>query len=434
MKKSWKWVLVLLGTIVLVSSLIVWDAHRRATATFEDHEREYKQLCARIRAMDGRRPSMYGQTVAGNAWDLYLDALDAIESIPDSESDIVPEIYGVYDKDHVPDHEGIEAFFMKHRPHFDQLKEALRRERVDPDYALDPEPAVEMMATEVIETSKFLDGYAAHLGRVGHEGEALEAIAILIGMSNDMASQGALVHHLVSWVCEDKALASIKAHLSGHALDPKALGNFARSLDRLRRTRPALAESWVTERAYVASAFLQGGERLEQPLGGGTPSASWRHFYSLRLARAEALNVLKMLISELISLSDLPMPEQIRKVREIAERLKRDDNEVVEMTFSLLPRLYEGQAERDSAWQLARTAVAVAWFQAERGDNPRALSDLVPRYLPEAGGILPDGTPLRYAPGKLWTYGEDGEDDGGSVGMYDGDPDGDVVWIVKRKK
>jgi hypothetical protein len=65
----------------------------------------------------------------------------------------------------------------------------------------------------------------------------------------------------------------------------------------------------------------------------------------------------------------------------------------------------------------------------------RKVANLVPRHLAVLIDCPYTGTPLRYAPGKVWSIGPDGKDDGG-VPQVDEDKeesDGDIVWDIHRK-
>jgi hypothetical protein len=93
---------------------------------------------------------------------------------------------------------------------------------------------------------------------------------------------------------------------------------------------------------------------------------------------------------------------------------------------------------------LFRVALALAWYQAEKGEFPGKLEDLVPRYLQKVSTCPFTGTALGYAPGKVWSIGFDGKDDGGkpiskTVERYGwiywtwSPIPGDVVWTVHKK-
>jgi hypothetical protein len=93
---------------------------------------------------------------------------------------------------------------------------------------------------------------------------------------------------------------------------------------------------------------------------------------------------------------------------------------------------------------LMRVALALAWYQAEKGEFPAKLEDLTPRYLVKVPSCPFTGIALGYSPGKVWSIGFDGKDDGGKpISKTDERYSyirwgwwplpGDVVWTVNRK-
>lgn len=84
-----------------------------------------------------------------------------------------------------------------------------------------------------------------------------------------------------------------------------------------------------------------------------------------------------------------------------------------------------------------RLAVGIAWFEADRGRPPASLDELVPSHAASIPSCPLTGMSFRYVPGKVWSVGRDGKDDGGVLDPaygYNASHDrGDVVWFVKRK-
>ena len=81
-------------------------------------------------------------------------------------------------------------------------------------------------------------------------------------------------------------------------------------------------------------------------------------------------------------------------------------------------------------------AVALARFEAAHGAWPAGEADLVPKYLQAIPTTGLDPTGLRFAGGKAWSRGLDGDDDGGrplpDPEAMDGD--GDIVVEVKGRR
>ncbi|MEP6671120.1 MAG: hypothetical protein ABJF10_18310 [Chthoniobacter sp.] len=87
----------------------------------------------------------------------------------------------------------------------------------------------------------------------------------------------------------------------------------------------------------------------------------------------------------------------------------------------------------------AQLAIALERFRREHGNLPERLSEVVPQYLPRVLLDPMDGKEMRYARDdprhyRLWSVGQDREDDGGKVevkketdGKEETDPE-DIVW------
>ena len=105
-------------------------------------------------------------------------------------------------------------------------------------------------------------------------------------------------------------------------------------------------------------------------------------------------------------------------------------------THMLLPALAQVHAKADRSLTTARLAMAVAALERHRlanGGYPKALADLVPRFLPTVPLDPMDGQPLRYrlnADGSFTLYGvgPNHADDGGIMAAKTATQDLDWVW------
>jgi hypothetical protein len=86
--------------------------------------------------------------------------------------------------------------------------------------------------------------------------------------------------------------------------------------------------------------------------------------------------------------------------------------------------------------EMVVTAIAIKRYELKNGTAPADLAALVPEFLPAVPPDLMDGRPLRYRlePGHgytLYSVGEDGQDDGGSMVPSSGNSDYRPVWDGK---
>ncbi|MBW3543657.1 MAG: hypothetical protein KY476_25685, partial [Planctomycetes bacterium] len=111
------------------------------------------------------------------------------------------------------------------------------------------------------------------------------------------------------------------------------------------------------------------------------------------------------------------------KEREAARANRRDSGRAAGtlIVSVLLPAMLQCQRAEDRATQRSRNlhvAFALAAYQCAHGRYPAALDDVSPKYLKTLPKDLYNGQPLRYFPTidgyRLYSVGENGEDDGGA--------------------
>jgi type II secretory pathway pseudopilin PulG len=102
-----------------------------------------------------------------------------------------------------------------------------------------------------------------------------------------------------------------------------------------------------------------------------------------------------------------------------------------------LGRVIQKAANSQMTSTMAATACALERYRLEQGAYPKQLADLVPKFIKRVPLDIMSGQPLRYqlnADGtfKLYSFGRNGVDDGGSVGLYKSGninpEEGDWVW------
>lgn len=434
-RKAWKVVLGLFGGMALIAGFVVVDSHRRASKVIERHRGEVTRLIAEIRARSALRPVMGGEPIQENGWNLYREALKALELVPETEFDEIPEVNP--DLDYAPDAESLDDLFVRHAGLIELLSRTTRTSEFRPDYRY--EEGMAMVLPEiplVIRASRFLAGAAQRSMDEGRARESFERWIPIISLGHDTGRQGILVNVLVQLVCEGIAVEKAKAWLAGEGFQPEDLAWLAAALDLLAAARPSMTEATLTEEAVVRQGLLDpDGLAGNGAYGRPRLMSLWRYLFSHRIAVAQALNEFEIHFRKAREAAALPVGVRAAALQRAQEEILSSRNPLVLIQASALARSYRREAISDMNWVLMRCAVGICWFQAERGRFPTSLGELVPRYLPAVPACPYSGKPLCYSDGKVWSVGGDGKDDGGKPLMVEDDQDsgGDVVWTVKRK-
>lgn len=429
------WILGILTAMGLALGFSFWVAHRRATATFKRHEQDVAARIAAIRARKKVPQSLiYGERIPGNGWPTLFRTLSGFKAIPKEDTNLVPRM--AEDPNIAIDPTATEAVFAKYAGLVEELRRALRHEWSDAEYRLEEGYSLEVPHLgPSIHVARFLASMADHRHGKGEDDRAAEPVLLALGLAQDMGRNGFLVCFLVQIVCEGIAADAWKTVLKSHRLPARDLESFAACLDTLQGTRPDFFDSFVVEdpclRLSLAQCGLKGlwlyGEDYLLKVG-------WRYFFSRKFVMADALPIIERFFKGIEGLRRLSPCQWEEESQRIRDEASRDKNPVVEL---LIPALVKAvQREKIARMNLAlmRVATALAWYEAEKGAPPPALGDLVPRYLPKVPECPLTGKPFGYTPGKVWSFGVDGVDNGGKPTPEDQEeePGYDVVWEVKR--
>lgn len=437
MKKAWKWEIRIFCGVLAFLLLVVGGTCWRATLTIRRHEKETADKIAEIRARDPARSPLLGEGVAGNGWEAYTRALDAIAAIPEAEVKKIPAVQA--DPDYIPDPDSLEALFAKYGGHLKDLEDALSRREFRPPYPY--EEGFEMLTPYVSKTLravKYLAGEADHLHSKGRDREALDRLFLAIGLSQDTGRGGPIINMLIQYIGQAISAEAARTILAEHALSVKDLERAASVLDRLQASRPSPADGieveGVTNRRTLVLLAKEGSfPQLSVPA-----FASWRYLFSVRLMAVAALDEMKDLFEEFRKIAALPSHTQVAAAESlVASRVMDSSNPLVQVMVPALGKVFMVKNKPLLDFSLLRVATAIAWYEAEKGAYPAKLEDLAPRYISKVPDCPYSGTPLRYdGAGKVWSIGGDGDDDGGKplAEQDEMTSDGDVVWIVKRKQ
>jgi hypothetical protein len=198
------------------------------------------------------------------------------------------------------------------------------------------------------------------------------------------------------------ALAEVQESLAGEDAVPLPLLYFRgqRALMHVFLTRVDEGHNRISEIGCVPTHGL--GAHAETWLG--RPHALHKHACYLRD------------MNEAVEIARLPLERQHPLYREWRRRKGFVEN--VGDAFTLGDRRDEDRIlSHHALLRCGLAGVAAERYRRERGDWPAALADLVPGYLPAVPLDPFDGEPLRYrrtAGGAvIYSFGEDGRDDGG---------------------
>jgi hypothetical protein len=226
---------------------------------------------------------------------------------------------------------------------------------------------------------------------------------------------------------------------------PAELQRFAGQLEALDRTRETLRETWLNDDLLERSRIVIEDE-FSDPLHNHSMKPGWRCLFSVRIMRAQALNVCTSVYRRMAEAADLDPRARYLDSQRIDREMRGHPNPVVQAYLGFVTngsRIYTvpGQQEDEvkvlTQRSLLRIAIGLAWYEAENGKPAGTLEALLPKYLPKIPTCVFSGQPFHYAPGRVWSVGQNGVDDGGvSPEPDDGASNGgdkDMVWRVKRK-
>ncbi len=426
------WIVLGVVGLILASAVGIYlDAWISAGRVIERERAEVSRRIDDLRQQRVLRPNLFEPAEEGNAWPLIMKAWSFIAAIPKVDLEVLPE----FDGEPQVDPAITERLLASVQPTVDELKAALRRPWVEPDHPYDQHAVMETPHLRPgIRVFRLLAATARRRHEVGKDEEAIEYLVTGLGLSDCLSVKGTIICELVSFVGQSIALEGLKQILADHDLSPPALDRLSRALDRLDAARPDLMECLRREDLYfriAANSFDKDNNTREL--------ASFRDFYSGRIALAKTYRLQDRFITEMERIARLPAWQRESASRRIQEEIIETRSKLHLLMIPQAHRAWRNSASIVAENALARVAVALARFHGATGSYASRLDDLVPAYLAKIPLDPWTDQPFRYAikdgAAVVYSLGFDRDDDGGRAiaDQWDED-DFDVVWTVKRKK
>ena len=219
-------------------------------------------------------------------------------------------------------------------------------------------------------------GGAARLHRMRRDREAFDIVLLSMVVGRDTLGRN---YGGSGWSQETDRRAAEDGLilLSGHSLSAQDLAELAARLDRLDEVRPTVAREYrlgdAMERLEALEGSLKGWEHSE-PLEAGV-----RHLFLPSVALAAALGDIEDAYRSLQDVEKGPAAGRFEAAEGLGPPWRRGQAPGT----CLVPtnnRYYE-ESLTLGRLSLLRTAVAVAWHEADTGTRAGCFEDLVPKYL-----------------------------------------------------
>jgi len=430
------------AAVLLIAGVVV-RAITRAESELKRHEHEIVEWEARLPGRDFRRPVVIGEPVEGNAWDFY-DRFSKLQRWMQGNSDWdqVWKILGYRMSQYIDDDaEAQERVLRWARETLADLREGVRRTRVDPGFESVGPTYVRRLnqAQAALQISAVLI-IAEH--RAGKDADAMETAALLFAAAQDQARGGAMEGFQERAVTESTVLRTCRSLFQSLNASAADLHRFSSRLDALDGARETARDAWMHEDLHERKILLESA-RFEIP-GEPPAQAGWRCLFSDRIMRAQALSVCEAGFRRMREASSLEPYERYQGSLRLEAELQDHPNPLVRLLNfdSRASRVWTVPwVQREDALALThrallRLAIAIARYELDAGKPPETLEALVPKYLPKIPRCEFSGQPFRYAPGRVWSVGANGVDDGGLDPEDDSAGDGgdkDIVWRIARK-
>ncbi len=390
MRRSTKWVLGFFFGVVALPGLLMVSLDRQAKAALRRHEFDVAAILSEFRATGPPRSPLFGNPLPEKGWPLYLQAMDAMESMTNDERATIPEMEFTLSD---PDDAEIAAVWARYAP----VVEVLRRAVKCGDQSVgDSFPGSSGLKSGE-DVLGFLLGGAAHLHRLGKDPEAFDLLVLYTAVARDTRGR---IPEGSGWspVTDEKMAAKGLQFLEDHTLSSRDLEELAGRLDLHAAARPPVSRQYrlldAQERRKALEGRLQGWEREEHIL------VRFRHLYLPSVATAAALRDIEDYYGKMIDVERIPVDKREAATEGLGPPWRRGapPSNCVKGSNSL----YYADVRSIASLSLLRLAVGLAWYETENGRFPDKLKDLEPRYVgPETLNSASLRVPLSYSGGTM---------------------------------
>jgi hypothetical protein len=385
MSRAGKWVLgSCLGMAALLGLAVVL-LHRKAMSAIHAQEVAVAALLSELQIHAPPRPAIFGGPLPGRGWDLYIQAAAMIDALPDDDREAIREISSSLID---PDDAAIATAWTHSAPIVDMLRRAVR----SADQSREPARSAAIAHGKLENMSGLLRGGAAHLHRIGRDGEAFEILTLRLAVCRDTLGRNDGGCGWSPETDEETASTGLK-FLGDHTLSAQDLEDLAFRLARIDEVRPSAAREYrlrdAFERRHALEGEIQGWEEQRKPL-----QAGWRELFLPSVAQAAVLAEIEDAYRAFGDVERLPAIEREAAAEGLGPPWRRGRAPGT----CIIPsnNLYYAEISALQALTLLRVGVALAWFQVEHGPGPARLDELVPRYLPNL--------PPQYSADQPWRY------------------------------
>ena len=338
--------------------------------------------------------------------------------------------------------------FEGRRAVLDQITEAARRPRAQYDlrYADGPNALLPHLAIHKSMAGKLRTRSAARVA-AGDTAGAADDIDTILRLAELTGEDPVLIGYLVRVAIQSSAFSAFWAGTSQHAWSDAQLAAFQQRFEGLKQ-RDSLVKAFRGERLFGKTCFelMRQGRLNPETLGavdgsgdgfsGGAMPKAWllqNQAYHSRVMD-QVVDALQRCDPERGIAAKGSIWETERIDQTVFDTANRRFHPYRILTHMLLPGLAKVHAKADRSLTTSRLAITVAGLERHRlatGSYPKALSDLVPKWVPAVPLDPMDGQPLRYrlnADGTFTVYGI-GPNHADDHGVFESQQGQDLDWV-----
>jgi hypothetical protein len=364
MKRPITWTLGLIGVLAGAAGILAGSGLFRAHLLLREQAELADRILRDFPAETTTRPAIFEPEDAGNAWELEEQVVRAL----DSNYPTGPEIHNFDRTFHM---QSLTYYIEPPDPErgndldgqLDTLRRAFRRKTVVPGRR----PGLESLHSFDNAVSPLIRS-ARGLHREGKDMAAAERLVMAVALMQDLARHGNFEHLSALQFAEQHSTVAAWEILSAHSMTAPELETWAKWMDRLRSTRPSLAQIIAVDGAVGRKDIVDDLANVAFYPSSPAPdiSATWRDLWCRSLA--DCRTVLK------IDRETRALVDRARQVPWLrGERGPGQPEDV---------QIFDIDAASQLHLVLWRVSIALAEYDLDHGKLPERLPMLVPRYLP----------------------------------------------------